>query len=201
MKKNKLFWISFSDIMSCLFYIMLVLFVVTFFNLKKKSNELNTLKDEKQKIQEIRMATRNLDEKYFNYQLEHKRYKLNRQIQFSVGKCNLNPKDYDYLIEVGSVIEKTTDSLRITNKDLDLNVKYLLVIEGMSSKDSFNKNYELSYCRAKSIHDFWLSNGIEFDSDIYEVQISGSGIGGIRDYSGLEEYKNQQVLIHIIPKW
>ena len=40
MKKNSIFWIGYSDLMSSLFFIMLVLFVMTISYLQVKNNEL-----------------------------------------------------------------------------------------------------------------------------------------------------------------
>ena len=204
--------------MSCLFFVTLILFVFTFFNLKAISNEFKPLADilderdslvsrldvtemELQKFEEIKTAIRNLPETYFVYQPKYKRFRLNRKIKFSIQSCKINPNDYGYLIEVGSALNQKMKSLITVNRQLDKEVKYLLVIEGMASKDSYRKNNELSYCRARAVYDLWLANGIRFDSQICEVQISGSGVGGIREYSRREEYRNQQVLIHIIPKW
>ncbi|MCY3997773.1 MAG: hypothetical protein OXE55_00255 [Flavobacteriaceae bacterium] len=204
--------------MSCLFFIMLVLFVFTFFNLKAVSSELKPLSNlleerdslvlkldatekELQKFEEIKTAIRNLPETYFDYQPKYKRFRLNRKIRFSVLSCKINPNDYDYLSEVGRALSQKMKSLAIMNRQLNKEVKYLLVIEGMASKDNYSKNNELSYCRARAVYDLWLSNGVRFDSQICEVQISGSGVEGIREYSGRNEYRNQQVLIHIIPKW
>jgi hypothetical protein len=74
------------------------------------------------------------------------------------------------------------------------------VIEGMASLDNYPLNYELSYKRALSLFRLWKSNGISFDPEVCEIQISGSGTAGIREFFGKEEFKNQRFLIHIIPK-
>lgn len=79
-------------------------------------------------------------------------------------------------------------------------MKYLIIIEGMASKDNYSLNYQLSYERALSLFRFWENQGIIFDPKICEIQIAGSGIGGIRDYYNDEEYKNQRFLIQIVPK-
>jgi hypothetical protein len=68
----------------------------------------------------------------------------------------------------------------------------------MASKDNYGMNYELSYKRSKALFDFWKKNQINFDPNICEIIIAGSGTGGAgRDSI---EYKNQRFLIQIIPK-
>ena len=201
MKKSNLFWVSFSDIMSSLFFIVLVLFAITFIQLKEIANRLVNTEEELRNIEEIRDAIQNLPKEYFTFQAEYKRFKLNNKVEFATGKCYIRDRYVQYLLDVGDTLREKMISLEQRNLDLGLDIKYLLVIEGMASKDSFTRNYELSYCRALSVYNLWLKNGIEFDSQICEVQISGSGIGGIREFSGREELKNQQVLIHILPKW
>ena len=197
MKKDNIFWISYSDLMTSLFFVMLVLFVVTIGYLKYN---LETTKAQLEKIQELQTAVQKLPEKYFEYQAEYKRFKLNRQIQFQSGSSYINPKYYDYLIEVGSSISSLLTELKNQDKFEKFDIKYLVVIEGMASKDNYSRNYELSYERALSLYRFWVSKGITFNAFDCEIQISGSGTEGIREYSGQDEYKNQQFLIHIIPK-
>ena len=63
-----------------------------------------------------------------------------------------------------------------------------------------NRNFELSYKRALALYSFWKIKKIEFKPETCDIQIAGSGTGGVREYSGDEEYKNQQFLIHIVPK-
>lgn len=197
MKKDNIFWISYSDLMTSLFFVMLVLFVVTIGYLKYN---LETTEEQLEKIQELQTAVQKLPEQYFEYQSEYKRFKLNKQIQFDKGSAEIR-KDYnEYLIDVGKSISSLITELKKQSEFEKFDIKYLVVIEGMASKDSYIRNYELSYERALSLYRFWKSKGITFNATDCEIQISGSGTEGIREYSGKDEYKNQQFLIHIIPK-
>jgi hypothetical protein len=90
--------------------------------------------------------------------------------------------------------------LQSSQKFNEFDIKYLIVIEGMASKDNYAENFELSYKRALSLYRFWIANDILFNSEICEIQIAGSGTDGVREYSGRDERKNQQFLIHIVPK-
>ena len=197
MKTNNIFWISYSDLMTSLFFIMLVLFVVTIGYLKI---QINATKQQLKKIQELQTAVQQLPESYFEYQPQYKRFKLKKQIQFQTGSANINSQYFNYLNGVGHSISDLILKLNSDNKYKGLDIKYLVVIEGMASMDHFPFNFELSYKRSLALYKLWKSDNISFDPKICEVQIAGSGTEGIREYSGDQEYMNQQFLIHIIPK-
>lgn len=183
--------------MTSLFFVMLVLFVVTIGYLKYN---LDTTEEQLERIQELQTAVQELPKQYFEYQSDYKRFKLKEQIQFRSGSAYINPKYHEYLIDVGSSISSLIKELKKQKEFEKFGIKYLVVIEGMASKDNFSRNYELSYERALSLYRFWKSKNISFNPEDCEIQISGSGTEGIREYSGKNEYKNQQFLIHIIPK-
>jgi len=197
MKKNNIFWVSYSDLMTSMFFVMLVLFVISIGYLKSvlkaTEKQLNTIK-------EIQASVKKLPKDYFIYQPKYKRFKLNKQIQFDKGKSVIKTKYRAYLLDVGKSIQNLVNELAQDDKYKNLDIKYLIVIEGMASKDYYKYNYELSYKRALSLYKLWKNNNINFDPEICEIQIAGSGTGGIREYSGIDERKNQQFLIHIIPK-
>lgn len=197
MKKKNFFWIGYSDLMTSLFFVMLVLFVVTvgILQIGKKATE-----QQLKKIDELQTAVQELPEEYFSYQSQYKRFRLNEQIQFDTLSSVIKQSDHDYLINVGYSISNLINNLSENNDYKDFDIKYLVVIEGMASKDSYRYNFELSYQRALSLYRLWNNNGISFNPEICEVQIAGSGTEGVREYSGNEEYKNQQFLIHVIPK-
>lgn len=200
MKNNNIFWIGYSDLMTSLFFIMLILFVTTigYLQSQKKATE-NQLK----KIAELQTAVKRLPEVYFEYQPQYKRFKLKKQIQFDLGKAEIKSEYSNYLINVGVSINSLIDSLYLKDKYKNFEIKYLVVIEGMASIDNYNQNFELSYERAYSLYKLWkykIKNGIIFNPNYCEIQIAGSGTEGIREYNGTQEYKNQQFLIHIVPK-
>lgn len=197
MNKNNIFWVSYSDLMSSLFFVMLVLFVVTVGLLR---HTVVTTKEQLEKIEELQTAVQKLPASYFEYQPEYKRFKLNRSIQFERGSSEIDQKDHGYLLNVGRSITKLITELQENPEFQKFNIKYLVVIEGMASKDTYNRNFELSYERALSLYRLWDYEGIYFDPAFCEIQISGSGTAGIREYSGAKEKYNQQFLIHIIPK-
>lgn len=196
-KGNNIFWVSYSDLMTSLFFVMLVLFTVTigYLNYKKKITE-----QELKKVKEIQASVQELPDEYFTYQPKYKRFKLNREIHFDELSDIIDENYYSYLEKVGNAIDSLIQNVNNNSRFKDMNIKYLLIIEGMASRDDYVFNYELSYKRALSLYRLWERQEITFNPEFCEVQISGSGTGGIREYSGSEEERNQQFLIHIIPK-
>ena len=80
--------------------------------------------------------------------------------------------------------------------------KYILIIEGQASKDSFSQNYELSYKRALGLLRYWMEERELNFGDNCEIQISGSGDGKLNTHSmrEMQDVLNQRFLIHILPK-
>ena len=192
-KSGSFFWASFTDLMISLFFIMLVLYVLTFVRLKiqQKATE-----EQLNKIREIQVAVKELPQDYFAYQSDYKRFTLKKQIQFASGKSEITGNDKDYLLTVGKSIETLITKLK--TKYQNENIKYLIVIEGMASKDSYALNDILSYQRALALSRLWKDNSIKFDEQYCELQIAGSGTGGIG--RSKVEADNQQFLIQIVPK-
>ncbi|MDW3652183.1 MAG: hypothetical protein R8P61_34225 [Bacteroidia bacterium] len=162
--------------------------------LEEERGRLKVLEEEYLKLKEIQKAIENLDPRYFVYQPKYKRHILKPQVQFAKGAHEIDSYYEPILINAGKALKKLVGRL-----NPDDNIKYLLIIEGMASRDDYDQNYELSYKRALSLYKLWEEQGIRYDSDRYEIMISGSGEGGIgRDH--YEEAKNQRFLIQVIPK-
>lgn len=162
--------------------------------LEAERGRLMVLEEEYRKLKEIQKSIENLDSRYFVYQPEYKRHILKPQVQFAKGQSEIDSYYEPMLINAGKALKQLVGRLRP-----DDNIKYLLIIEGMASRDDYDKNYELSYERALSLYELWEAQGIRYDSDRYEIMIAGSGEGGIgRDHH--DEARNQRFLIQIIPK-
>jgi hypothetical protein len=191
------FWPSYVDIMTALFIVMLVLFVLSY---KSLSDSKRTSEEKLKKIEEVQKAVSGLPQNVFIYEPQFKRYTLSRQIQYERNSAEIPYSDYEYLMIVGKEIIKMIENLKVKyNSD---SIKYLIVIEGMASRIGGTEefNYSLSYMRARSIYEFWKNRSINFDPEICEVMLAGSGLGGVGRYTGKDEYKNQRILIQIIPK-
>lgn len=89
-KKNKsYFWASYADLMTSLFFVMLMLFVVAVVQLNKEKKEVIGVNEKLQemlnKAQEIEDATKGLDEDYFEYKENFKKHKLKIDVYFPKG--------------------------------------------------------------------------------------------------------------------
>lgn len=194
-RKESFFWTSYSDLMTSLFFVMLVLFVLTIALLHRKIVATQAQLD---KIEEIEEASNKIDTTYFEYRKEYKKHILKIRANFETNKFNESDIDNatkTKLEDAGSSIQ--TSIFSITKKYP--NIQYLLIIEGQASRDnaSATHNYELSYKRALTLKNIWDKKGIDFGNNC-EVLISGSGTGGTMRES--TETLNQRFLIHIIPK-
>ena len=201
-KKESYFWTSYSDLMTSLFFVMLVLFVLTIALLHKRmvsiENERKATQTQLDKIKEIEEATNRIDTTYFEYRNEYKKHILKIQANFNSDKFTENEIDET----IKEKLEKAGYSIKDTIASITKrysNIQYLLIIEGQASKDnaSDTHNYQLSYKRALTLKRIWDKKGIDFGNNC-EVLISGSGTGGTMRET--EEKLNQRFLIHIIPK-
>ena len=66
--------------------------------------------------------------------------------------------------------------------------------------DNYIDNYPLSYKRAWAVMKLWQRENVMPDQSVCEVQVAGSGTGGIGRFPNNEEFKNQRILIQIVPK-
>ena len=192
-KEPNFFWPSFTDLMTSLFFIMLVLYILTYVKL---TIQQQATEEQLNKIQQLQASVKELPHKFFTYDSVYKRFSLNRKIEFDFGDTVIHEEYKQYLIDVGSSIRTLIDTLK--NKYASDDIKYVVVIEGMASKDAYARNYPLSYERALAVQQLWARNGVMPDESVCEVQIAGSGIGGIGRSSN--EPENQRILIQIVPK-
>ncbi|ACU07541.1 membrane protein [Flavobacteriaceae bacterium 3519-10] len=217
-KKNDIFWISYADLLSSLFFIILVLFAITFFKYNQKVENL------KKKLEVFRLVEESLGplkkkKDIFKYESDYKRFVLAEEVSFNISKTDITPTDVKdfpaksaYLLKVGKGLKNTLDTIAYhrTKKEGLKDVSYLLVISGYASKLSVAneaEDYNLSYDRAYNLWKFWKRNGIDFEDLKYkgfvDLQIAGNGWGGmgrISSKNNSEEEGNQRFIIQIIPK-
>lgn len=204
-KKESFFWTSYSDLMTSMFFVMLVLFVCVIALLHRRMTEIDAERkattEQLRVIKEIEEATHTIDTMYFEYRPEHKKHVLKIQVQFDKGSADIGDIDsvtQEKLISAGKSIQRFIE--RITAEHPE--VQYLLVVEGQASRDKFSRNYELSYNRALTLKRLWEDNNIDFGKKC-EVVIGGNGDGKLSGTGFMREpieSKNQRFLIHILPK-
>lgn len=228
-KEKDFFWPSYVDLMTALFAVMLVLFILSYFNFKKKKEELEGMiqvyKEDYQILNKVKANLKlfETDKEIFLYDTIYNRIQLAFEIKFKFGKFQIIQEEIesDYaqttkkLDILGRKLENIISQLKY-QKMTDLTMKdisYLMVISGSASRfGDENENFLLSYRRALSLYKYWCQNlGIDFDSqkyhDIIELQMAGIGTGGVGRFNipfdlknRIEEEKNQRFIIYIAPK-
>jgi hypothetical protein len=203
-KKRDFFWLSYSDLMTSLFFVMLVLFVLVYTMQNQVIKELASSKKELDRIKEIENTVNNIDKKYFLYDSINKKHILNIDFNFATGSYDFFSTNKDVrseLVQAGRAIEKL-----IKKYPREMNVKYQVVIEGQASKDhyfsdEYRNNNILSYQRARALVLLWETNGVNLDMlDNCELVIAGSGEKGKPRKQPDVPPVNQRFLISIIPK-
>lgn len=206
MKKTGFFWVSYSDLMTSLFFIMLVLYVVTFSVLQIELSNANKKAVQLEKIEEIQEALETLDKEYFEFDQYNKRYKLSIDAQFRAGSSKITDIPEEKRQKLFEAGQELYNQLKKVIKD-NQNVDYLLVIEGNTAKyrDNWIKNpnlgYQLSYRRALTLYNYWSSRGVDFRklAPQCEIIVAGSGYFG-QSRDNTDEQKNKRFTIQITSK-
>lgn len=216
-KKESFFWTSYSDLLTSLFFVMMVLFLLA---IALMNNQMVRLKGLNEEIEQMRRITqeqldkykqlnesiKKIDSNYFSYNREFKRHTLkNIQVSFKTASSDINDlseEDRTKLFNAGNAISRF---MKEANESIP-EAQYMLIVEGQSSRDQYKRNEELSYERALSLIRFWKENGLDFyDYNQFtncELLVSGSGFQSkFREYpDNNTNHKNQRFVIHIIPK-
>ena len=200
MKKGKesFFWTSYSDLMTSLFIIMLVLVVLVIVLLHKR---MEATINELEEIKRVEASTQDLEGEYFSYNKEYEKFILNIDCQFPVREYDINLLDENTRAKLMDAGQQVKDFLERHSEN-----QYLVIVEGQASANSESwteYNYNLSFQRALSLIKFWATNPkVKFSDKNCELQIAGSGDGRLSAKTMREavNVKNQRFLIYIIPK-
>lgn len=194
-KKESYFWTSYSDLMTSLFLVMLVLFVMVIVLLHKR---MEATEQQLAEIKKVENSTKDLSQDYFRYRPEYKKYQLRITVQFAKGSSDITdiPLEkrealYNAGLEIQNFLNQHSEN------------QYLIIVEGQASWDYYAYNYELSYNRALALIRYWMVNRQIGFPENSEILIAGSGDGKYPTHSMREtgnEALNQRFLIHIIPK-
>ena len=205
-KKHKdFFWMSFSDLMTSLFFVVLVLYVLTYVMLKKEQNKLEIENEKLNQILQLEQQFKPLqNDDDFIYIQDCKKYiskELNSIEIFEPNKSTILEKYKSSTVNVGNKLEDLLKDLNVANA----NFSYLIIIEG-NMANSWDKKfstdseygYKKSYERALAVYNLWSNNNIDLRKYNSEILISGSGFNGLcRDKV---EENNKRFSIQIIPK-
>jgi outer membrane protein OmpA-like peptidoglycan-associated protein len=201
------FWPSYVDLMTVLFLVMLVLFVLSFKMFQDKDSEnreniarLQVEVQEKRKLDEIKAALARLDDKYFQYNEQYKRHELLVDVLFEQSSAEIPQRSLAPLRRAGENLSQVINSID------DEDVKYLIVIDGRAAsfpkgdpRNVTQREYalQLSYQRALSLLRFWQSAGIKFPKDKIELIAAGSGFEGAGRKGDI---RDRRFVIQILPK-
>lgn len=213
--KKSLFWTSYSDLMTSLFFAMLVLFVVVVvamgrvnMHIKKALNSAEITIEQQNQVLKLQEQFQTLaGSTSLDYDEEKRMFYAKDFVGieiFQPNEAEIKQEFINKVDEVGADIKNIINSLNKANS----NFKYQLVIEGTAAipykelrAGTYNKdNYEmylLSYRRALALYKRWQH--LNFRESNTEIIIAGSGFNGINRDKVLED-NNKRFVIQIIPK-
>ena len=197
--------------MTSLFFVMLVLFVISVSRMQIALTEANvTIKQQQQILQldnQFKILSTSSELIYIE---ENKIFTSKELLGIDIFKPESDEIKNEHvdtiLLRVGHSIESILRELNHQNPDLS----YLLVIEGTAAiplenlkSGTYNPDlrypYMLSYKRALAVYNFWRRNGIALRKYNAEVLICGSGFNG-RNRDTQNEDNNKRFVIQILPK-
>ncbi len=217
--RQSLFWTSYSDLMTSLFFTLLVLFVVAIIAMGRANKILKDVvgkekakSEQLTKILQLDKQFKALSQSSSLKYIDSRKMFVAKELEgveiFQPNKIELKDefKDYKKIDEIGRSIEKILQGLHNNRKDFS----YQLVIEGTAAipwqqlkNKSFNPdNYDmlmLSYQRALVLYKRWVGQGLDLRKYNTEIIIAGSGFNGINRDQKIEE-NNKRFIIQIIPK-
>lgn len=220
--KKALFWTSYADLMTSMFFAMLVLFVVFVVAmgsanrriqelLNKSEVENDSIKASNTQLQQIIKLNEQFEtltkSSSLNYDADKKMFYAKDFVGIEIFQSEGYDIKEEYLAtvdKVGRDIKKLITSLKEKNSD----IKYMLVIEGTAAipynqlrAGTYNCDnqgmYLLSYRRALALYNRWKDLGFRDGST--EIIIAGSGFNGINRDKRIED-NNKRFVIQIIPK-
>lgn len=211
-RKNKeSFWPSYVDIMTTLFAVMLILFAVSYARFKLKESQLEILVQEYEDIIDVYSTVDEIDKTdYYAYDSLYLKHTITISIgyqdaEYDIHKLDLDKTDVakadakrDSIKQAGILVQSIIKDLE-EQSGISKNIKFLVVIEGQSSKVPFyesdwKNNETLSFLRAKFLKKYWTDpieqggcglfqkNSANDSNSKCEIIIAGSGEGGVPRY-------------------
>lgn len=204
-KRESFFWTSYSDLMTSLFFVMLVLFVLAIAVLRNSMAKTEMeLANAKRLLQIDKQFQPLVQSGSFVYYEATRKFVAKDFLGVEIFLPNetvILPKYTNKVVAIGKEIEILLKTLSEENPDFS----YLMILEGNMantydhriSRDN-NNGYKISYERALAVYQLWQRKGIDLRKYNTEVQICGSGFNGI-DRDKVED-NNKRFTIQILPK-
>ena len=213
-RRGDSFWLSYSDLMTSLFFIMLVLFIVCIIKMKGTQNEMQTVlegvlvqNEQYENILQLEKQFKDLSaSSALRYDENHRTFiaKDFEGIEIFEHESSIIKSDY---LETVDKVGRDLDTLLFKLYNNNPGFSYLLVIEGNAANSYRNPmpvdkeyTYNLSYQRSLALYYRWTKDDkIDLRKYNTEIQICGSGLNGINRDTVVED-NNKRFVIQIIPK-
>ena len=230
-KKESFFWTSYSDLMTSLFLVMLVLLVIVAASLSKNLREARrqisvakkeaemardaalaekakiewdyeNIKRELEKIKDVENSIKEIDSQHFYYDEHYNRFTLKGlKTNFHRYSSNIYDLSKDDRDTLINV-GKAISSFVTKAKLKNSDADYIIVIEGQTSADGYKKNNELSYQRAMALMEFWTANKECGLTRNSPCEFIISGSGAEGNFRDEEDDdNNRRFVIPIMPKY
>ena len=208
------FWTSYSDLMTSLFFVMLVLFIICLVKVGGMNGELRkaykeAIADKKdlenilQLEDQFKVLSQSSSLEYDSIRKMFYAKDFQEKEIFYSNDDKIKPEYHSVVDTVGYDLLQILQSLNQNEA-----FKYQMVIEGNAAikwenlksgnYDPDNVDmYHLSYNRALALYLYWKNKGIDFRKYNTEVIIAGSGFNGINRDDKVEDY-NKRFIIQII---
>lgn len=198
--------------MTTLFAIMLILFAVSFARFKLREGQLEMMVNEYKDIINVYSQVDSIDRsKYYAYDsiyLKHtltvsiayqdKEYDIKNKLAYDLTDPQKAKEKRDSIKKAGMLVQDIIKNLENIGRN-SKNIKFLVVIEGQSSKIRFydndwQNNETLSFLRAEFLKKFWTDPKSEGGCGLFqrtsendpqskcEIIVAGSGEGGVPRY-------------------
>ena len=222
-KQKDPFWTSYSDLMTSLFFVMLVLFIICMARVGKMNGDLIETVDSLRAVKDSMLVDNVRMKNILQLEEQFKVLSESSSLEYDSIKKMFYAKDFqekeifysnDDKIkpEFRGIVDTVGHDILEILKSLNQNeaFNYQMVIEGNAAikyedkiSGNYNKDsepmYRLSYNRALALYLYWRQKGIDFRKYNTEVIIAGSGFNGINRDNKVEDY-NKRFIIQIIPK-
>lgn len=223
-QRESYFWTSYSDLMTSMFFVMLVLFVLcmalaykdniklreTLVQLDDALSNANARKEQLEQLLQLESQFEELsNSSSLQYVEEKKMFVAKDFIGVEIFRPEddvIMPKFIGKVDSVGMELQQLVKRLHEKNPDIN----FQLVIEGNAAipwkelrSGNYNEDdlemYKLSYRRALALYLRWKGNGINLRHYNTEIIIAGSGFNGTNRDMQIED-NNKRFVIQIIPK-
>lgn len=214
------FWQNYTDLMSGFLVVFIITSIVAWYGYIKVTGaiggdggNIKVTIEQSRMIREFNEAQKQLNSKYFSYNEEFQRFECKVDVQFVENASIIPQQNVADLITAGKELENIIQKFSSSVK-----VSYKVIIEGRAARhlryptmeqnhaaDTQGWSYAetLSYNRARSLYNLWISNGIldNIEQMNGEIFVSGSGFGGQGRYPNTpgQEERNRTFIIQIIP--